>query len=271
MSATTATATDLNEPPDARFLAATGFCDSRHPEIRAAAGTLAAFAPTPRRVAVALFEWVRDEIPYFLGPWGVTASHTLRIREGTCTTKSNLLVALLRAAGIPAGYGVLRVDAQRYWGTIGPAFLTRHANASSTHVHAAAFLNGRWVRCDPSSDREIAGKTAHFCVQNRLMHWDGTADRTDLFDPRHVHAQNPNVLADIDELLAKPPRRSTPEAFGCANRYIRFIRASPAFRDERELQLAYAQTEDFQASLAYLEGYMRERGIDPNADNQQPG
>ena len=47
------------------------------------------------------------------------------------------------------------------------------------------------------------------------MEWDGTTDRADLFDPRQSHGQDPNVLTDIDELLAKPWRRSQ---MNCAGR-----------------------------------------------------
>ncbi|MDQ3357003.1 MAG: transglutaminase-like domain-containing protein [Actinomycetota bacterium] len=76
-----------------------------------------------------LYRFVRDEIPYAFGPWGVRASQTLAQGTGTCTNKANLLVALLRAAGIGAAYGVLRVDTQHYFGPIGPDFLTRRGRS----------------------------------------------------------------------------------------------------------------------------------------------
>jgi pentatricopeptide repeat protein len=246
------------------YLAATGYCDVHDPEIDALAHELGAADGGSRATAVRMFEWVRDEILYFLGPWGVTASQTLATREGTCTTKSNLLVALLRAVGIPAGYGVLRVDAQQYWGVVGPAFLTRHAGAHSTHVHAAVYLDGRWVRCDPSSDRQIAEKSQHYCEQNRLIEWDGTTDRTDVFRTEHVHA-NLGLHADIDEVLAKPMRRATPQTLSFTNRYIRFIREQPPFPDADSLLAAYSQTDDFHETLAFFQHYMQERGIDPDA------
>jgi transglutaminase-like putative cysteine protease len=258
-----ATTSHTINPELTPYLGATGYCDVRHPEIQALAYELAAEGQGPRATAVRMFEWVRDEILYFLGPWGVTASHTLHVREGTCTTKSNLLVALLRAAGIPAAYGVLRVDAQQYWGVVGAAFLTRHASPDSVHVHAAAYLAGRWVRCDPSSDRQIAEKSQHYCEQNRLIEWDGTTDRTDVFRTEHVHA-NLGLYADIDEVLAKPMRRVTPEVLELANRYIRFIREQPPFSGADTLLAAYRQTDDFRETIARLQRYMQERGIDPH-------
>jgi transglutaminase-like putative cysteine protease len=252
------------DPELTPYLATTAFCDLDHPDIQALAEELAADDGSPRAIAVRMFEWVRDEIPYFLGPWGVTASQTLLARAGTCTTKSNLLVALLRAIRIPAAYGILRVDAQRYWGVIGPAFLTRHASPSSTHVHAAVRLDGRWVRCDPSTDRRIAEKSQHYCEQNRLIEWDGATDRTDVFRPEHVHASL-SLYTSVDEVLAKPMRRVTPELLELANRYIRFIREQPPFPDADSLLAAYRQTVDYDQTVAYLHRYTTERGIDPDA------
>lgn len=262
----TVTTPRTSNPELTPYLAATGFCDVDHPDIRALARELATANSDARATAVRLFEWVRDEILYFFGPWGVTATHTLHVREGTCTTKSNLLIALLRAVGIPAAYGVLRVDARHYWGVIGPAFLTRHASPYSTHVNAAAYIDGRWVRCDPSSDRQIAEKSQHYCEQNRLIEWDGTTDRTDVFRPEHVHA-NLGLYANIDEVLAKPMRRATPEGLKLTNRFIRFIREQPPFPDADTLFAAYSQTEDFRETVVFLEQYMRERGI---ADTPAP-
>jgi transglutaminase-like putative cysteine protease len=251
------------DPDLGPYTAGSDFCDVEHPDIQLLARELIVDASSPRAAAVALFEWVRDQVLYFLGPWNTTASHTLHVREGSCTNKSNLLIALLRAAGIPAAYGVLRVDAQRYWGAVGPVVFTRHAGAVSTHIHAAAYLDGRWVRCDPSTDRRIAVKSQHYCEQNKLIEWDGRRDRTDVFRPEHVHA-NLGLHANVDELLAKPRRRSTQRLVDLINRYIRFIRDQPPSPDAESLMAAYILTDDYRQTLAYLAEYMRERGIDPH-------
>jgi hypothetical protein len=256
-------ASRLNPEPTRAFLAATVFCDLEHPEVRALAEQLAAGSAGARDTALRMFRWVRDEVLYFFGPWGTTASHTLRVREGTCTNKANLLVALLRAAGIPAAYGVLRVDAQGYWGSVAPGFLRQQASALSTHVHAAAHLDGRWTRCDPSADRQIAEKTSHFCPQNALIEWDATEDRTDAFDPEHVHA-NLGLHPNIDDLLEKPRRRSNPQLIAIANHYNRFIRSQPPFPDADALLAAYARTDAFPGTLATLRQQMREHGQDPD-------
>ena len=57
-----------------------------------------------------LYYWVRDTIRYnpyglSLDPAGLSASQTLKSREGWCVSKSILLAARCRYAGIPARLG----------------------------------------------------------------------------------------------------------------------------------------------------------------------
>ena len=235
-------------------LAATRFCDHAHPAVRAVMSELVADAGDSGELAIAVsaFEFVRDQVLYTLGPWGVPASSTLERRAGMCTNKANLLVALLRAAGIPAAYGVLRVNARDYFGVLGPSFLTSFISRESTHVYAAAFLCGRWVKCDPSTDREMAGRTAHFCSQTKLIEWDGARDSLDFLDPRHVHADL-GLHPDIAEVFEKPPRGATPEHFAIWNDYIEFIRREPPFHSSEELIAAYRSTPAGKALLETLE------------------
>jgi RND superfamily putative drug exporter len=221
-------------------LARTAFCDHEHPAIRQALAHVSTLAPSgdPTSVAAAAFEFVRDEILYAFGPWGLPASATLADRRGTCTNKANLLIALLRAAGIPAAYGVMRVNAREYFGVIAPPWLTRRASPESVHVYAAACLNGRWIKCDGSTDADLAARTSHFCKQTRLIEWDGRRDSLDFLDERHVHADL-GLFADIDELLDRAPRTRTPQLFAEANDYLEFIRSEPWWESEKALIGAY--------------------------------
>jgi hypothetical protein len=215
----------------------TFYCDSDDPDVREVSRDLTATTGCEREAAVRLFEFVRDGIAYAFGPWNVTASETLATRRGTCTNKANLLVALFRASGIPGACGVLRVDARRYFGALTPAYFDRHVRAESTHVYAAARLDGEWVRCDPSTDRGIAEKTGHFCPQTALVEWDGYTDAMDILDPEHVHADL-GLFADIDDVLAKSPR-TTPEFTARTNELIDFIRDSAPYRSAAELKAGY--------------------------------
>ncbi|HMD51933.1 MAG TPA: MMPL family transporter, partial [Solirubrobacteraceae bacterium] len=231
---------DPSPAGSADALALTPFCDHDHPSIREAMAEIKrrAGAGDEEEWAVAAFEFVRDEVLYTLGEWGVPASRTLAERGGTCTNKANLLVALLRAAGIPAAYGVMRVNAREYFGVLGPPFLTRFCSEESVHIYAGAFLSGRWVKCDASTDSELAGRTAHFCRQTVLVEWDGRRDSLDFLDERHVHADL-GLFANIDELLQRPARAATPQLWAMGNAYIDFIRAQPPFESDAALMAAY--------------------------------
>ena len=262
-SATTPVRVSPGEQAPARIAQAlepTRYCDHDAPAIRRALAALGADVngADDRALAVAAFHFVRDEVPYTLGPWGVSASSTLAQRTGMCTNKANLLVGLLRAAGIPAAYGVLRVNAREYFGVVGAPFLTRHISAESTHVYAAAFLGGRWVKCDPSTDRLLASRTSHFCRQTQLIEWDGSHDSLDFLDPRHIYADL-GLYASIDELLAKPSRGATPERFALWNDYLSFIRRQPPYPSSEALIAAYRSQASTQRLLTLARGRSHRR------------
>ena len=236
----------LKEDDLKMFLGRTRYCDWDHRSIQAVLAQVLDGGGSERAAAVKLFRFVRDEVLYAFGPWGVTASATLARREGTCTNKNNLLIALFRAAGIPAAYGVLRVDAREYFGNVAPPCFKPFGSTDSTHIYAAAYLRGRWVRCDSSTDREMAARTGHFCQQTRLIEWDGEHDAMDALDPVHIHAdlgQRPS----IDDLLDKPPHHATAGLFAVLNDYVRFIRSHPPFPSAEALLAAYRPSFDLEA------------------------
>jgi hypothetical protein len=236
-------------------LAASEFCDHDGPAIARALEEIveSSGAGDQRAVAAAAFAFVRDEIPYTLGPWGVSASTTLERRAGMCTNKANLLIALLRRAGIPAAYGVLSVDAREYFGVIGAPFLTRYMSRTSTHVYAAALIDGRWIKCDPSTDSELASRTAHFCRQTALIEWDAVHDSMDFLEPHHVYADL-GLFADIADRLARPARGATPARMQLWNDYIAFIRREPAFDSIESLLDAYTGRDETAVLIEVADG-----------------
>lgn len=96
-----------------RFLEATEVVDFDEPSVRALASELASSRSTPTEIARACFEWVESRIlhtsDHALDPVTCSASEVLRYGTGYCYAKSHLLVALLRAAGIPAGFSYQRL------------------------------------------------------------------------------------------------------------------------------------------------------------------
>ncbi len=92
-------------PPAAghgQWLAPTDLVQSDHPRIRSLARRLTAGAETAWQAALALRRWVAAEIGSQMGLSFASALEVLRAGSGDCSEKAVLLVALARAAGIPA-------------------------------------------------------------------------------------------------------------------------------------------------------------------------
>ncbi len=88
--------------------------------------------------ATSIFNWVRDYVEYsyyFNTKRG--AIGTLNDRLGNCVDLSHLIVALSRAAGIPARY--VHADCVFSSGTTG-------------HVWTQLYVNGKWINADASNN-----------------------------------------------------------------------------------------------------------------------
>jgi transglutaminase-like putative cysteine protease len=143
-----------------RFLTASPFIDSQHPDVLAAARRLAAGAVSPRQVAERCFEFVRDEIrhsaDFQLNPVTCKASDVLHHRTGFCYAKSHLLAALLRANGIPAGLCYQRLSAD----DSGTRFCLHGLNA-------VYLPEVGWYRVDPRGDKP--GIASRFCPPEEVL------------------------------------------------------------------------------------------------------
>lgn len=136
------------------FLQPTPVITSADPEVVGAAIQIAGDAADDEDVARRCFFWVRDQVRHStdhqLPTVTCSASEVLKHRVGFCYAKSHLLVALLRARGIPAAlcYQRLALD-----------------DVGSTHcLHglAAVFLKRHgWYRADPRGER--LGISTDFC------------------------------------------------------------------------------------------------------------
>jgi hypothetical protein len=125
------------EPPSAP---AQRFCDHDHPAIVSLAAVLrgADAADTAARI----WAYVRA-MPYRFGPWWMRASETLEMGWGMCTTKSNLQVALLRAAGLEAGFVELE-GAPDLLAPLIPERWRPRISPRIRHYMAAVRLSGAW-------------------------------------------------------------------------------------------------------------------------------
>ncbi|MCE7698085.1 MAG: transglutaminase family protein, partial [Methanobacterium paludis] len=93
--------------------------------------------------AVAIFNWVRDNIGYsyyYNTKYG--AVKTLNAKTGNCCDTTHLLIALERAAGIPAYYVNGNCDFSGTW---------------YGHVWAKVYVDGVWYTADAISSRNTFG------------------------------------------------------------------------------------------------------------------
>jgi hypothetical protein len=224
---------------DEPFLRESYYCDYSHPAVRELADAFRAKHPDDRELAVGLFYHVRDSIKYEVGNWQQTAAQTVERGSGTCTNSANLLVALLRACGIPAGYGVMSVRGREYFGPIAPRRLARFAAEVSKHVYGYAWLGGAWLRCDPSDDEELSLATRHLNPPSEPVDWDGLGDAILNLHPDHI-LEDRGPIADIDGFMGKPMRLALRVPVSIGNRYLEFLREKGAqFQHPDEAEPAF--------------------------------
>lgn len=94
------------------YLQPTKLCDfDIAPGIRSIALSLTAGMIEPYQKVNAVARFVK-EIKYAYDDWYVSASSTLTTKKGMCSSKTNLMVAMLRSIGIPSRYRIFRVKAE---------------------------------------------------------------------------------------------------------------------------------------------------------------
>ena len=125
------------------YLQPTANCQVNDPTIVALAQRLTAGLSTPTQKASAILDYVIDNIAY-AGYYDTTrgAKKTLTDKRGNCCDQAHLVIALFRAADLPARYvhGTCTFSS----GPIG-------------HVWAQVLIGGTWVVADPVSSRNSLG------------------------------------------------------------------------------------------------------------------
>lgn len=123
--------------------------DHEHPLVVETAARLTKGEPTVRAKLHSLFLYVRDEIRFGFPTGGdfVKASETIRRGVGQCNTKATLLLALCRAAGIPARihFSLIRKEIQKGFFT-GIAYWLMPSKISHSWIEVE--IDGRWRRID---------------------------------------------------------------------------------------------------------------------------
>jgi Transglutaminase-like superfamily len=205
-----------------RYLAPSAWCDSEHALVRQLAFEVTRDARTVKEAAVALFYWVRDNVAYTMGDWNYRASETLAMRVGTCSNKANLMVAMARSLGIPAGFHVQYIQTASYFAGGFIPLVSALVRDKAIHVYPTLLIDGRWVRCDPTDDRALSDAIAAIVPHARTFDFDGERDALLPFADGAV-LSDLGPLPEIDEMLLRSPRLSpaTKRMFAA---YVAFMR-----------------------------------------------
>ena len=132
-----------------KYLKATRNCQVNNAQIKSLANKITRGKKTRLGKATAIFNWVRDRVGYkFYYNTRKGAVRTLKTRSGNCVDTAHLLIALERAAGIPARYvhGKAKFRSGKWYG----------------HVWAGVHVNGRWYKADATSSRNKFGVTKNW-------------------------------------------------------------------------------------------------------------
>lgn len=95
-----------------------------------------------------IYKFVRDDIVFgYNHDDGISASQVLKDGYGQCITKGTLLIALLRAVGIPARFHGFTIDNELQKGAI-PNYLFFLAPKRIIHSWVEVFYDGRWLELE---------------------------------------------------------------------------------------------------------------------------
>lgn len=145
---------------DNPYLKPTYFIDSDAESVREKSLELSRSEEGDMQKAVSLFSFVRDEIKYNVFSERsrrehYKASYVLSCKEGYCVQKAVLLVALARAAGIPAR---LRFAQIRNFLTSKELLDKRGTNVFAYHGYTELHIKGLWIKATPCYDLAYCNK-----------------------------------------------------------------------------------------------------------------
>jgi len=203
------------------FLQATRYCDSNHREIKAIARKITSLYKNKKEKAKALFYWIKEQIKFEFGYWGIKASDILRRKKGMCTNKANLLIALLRAIKIPAGYGILRVNTKKFYRELMCPSFKKLVSPETTHIYVGIFLDKKWLICDSSVDSDLAKALKKNSPFAEMTGFD--LNEQDIKNMKGILIRR-EFFSNIDENLGKPPRHAKGMTLKILNSYLKFLR-----------------------------------------------
>lgn len=258
---------DAGEPE--RFLGATPFCDFLEPRVMKTVSKLVRRGDKDRTKAVKIFNWVRDRIVYEPGYRNEKASDVLSRGRGSCSSKANLLVAMLRAVDVPAAYFVMHVKGGDYFGRALHPMVSYWMSSVSVHFYAAYYNSelGRFVRCDPSDDSAIGESLKVVnAPQTRVVDFDGIHDALLHFRPEHIFTDI-GPLRNADGLLDKRVERTAELTFEDVLSLSQFLADESLSYEEAHVPTLFAHT--FRQKVAFLAAELDGNGFSEAAASYQ--
>ncbi len=181
----------LSDPGDAeRWLVNTPLLELEHPKIRLLATRLTQLKATPRLRALSCFSYIRS-LPFgcIADSTGASSLNVLRHGMGDCHSKSTLMIALLRAAGIPSRMRFVTLKPDFLHGIIDTG------GAPLEHAYTELLLDDQWLALDSYVvDLKLAiaarsllqkeGRTMGYGMHvDGAITWDGNSNSFGQFTP----------------------------------------------------------------------------------------
>ena len=139
------------------YLKATTNCPTTNSAIKSLVNSLTSGLTTTKDKAVAIFNYVRDQISYtFYSDTKYGAAKTLSYKTGNCVDQSHLLVSMYRTAGIAARY---------VHGTC-----VFSSGSTYGHVWVQVLVDGVWTCVDPTSSRNSFGVINNWNTNSYTLH-----------------------------------------------------------------------------------------------------
>jgi transglutaminase-like putative cysteine protease len=141
------------------YLQETASCDFSHPLVQETLRAIVDGCADEREKARRIFYHARDNIRFALMGSGmeIRASKTAQVGYGDCGSKTNLQIALLRGAGIPARMRAIMAEVAALQGMIPDLLYAMSARfyKEDFHFWPECYLDGEWIACEGLLDRAL--------------------------------------------------------------------------------------------------------------------
>lgn len=173
-----------------------------------------ATAKSDRQIAVALHDFVRDEIAFGFTPFfdAGSAEQTMKLRVGHCNPQARLMVSLFRLAGLDARFQPVTIknDVLRGLVTTPPLL---------SHVYTEVLVDGDWHRLDSyivdpplrkaavMKLRSEGRESGYGCHVSATGSWNGAQDSFSQVATPDMILEEHEAVTDIEEFYRTPEYR----------------------------------------------------------------